>query len=92
MKRRGQLAIIRRAINQGWDTTPEMQRQSIEFVFSVLDDDEATNREKLSALSTLSVMIRNEQSTDAQIRKRAADALRRYCPKLLKEDDNHVQG
>lgn len=81
MKRRGELILIRRAINQGWSTSTEKQHEAIDLVLSILDDPDATNREKSGALDTLQAMIRSEAATDAEIRKRAADALRRYSPK-----------
>jgi hypothetical protein len=81
MKRRGELILIRRAINQGWSTSTAMQHEAIELVLSILDDPDATNREKSGAMNTLHAMIRSEAATDAEIRKRAADAMRRYSPK-----------
>jgi hypothetical protein len=59
MKRRGELRLVEQAIRQRWDITAKGRHDAIELVREVLDDSDATLREKLRACS---VAILMEQS------------------------------
>lgn len=49
MKRRGELRLIRQAINNDWDTPPEQREKAMRFIESVLKDPAATQRELMAA-------------------------------------------
>ena len=85
MKRRGELRMIQRAINQGWPTPPEEQRKAFELIMSTLGDDNATAREREAALKCLGALVQHEGSTDSQIAKRADDALRYHEQKRIEK-------
>jgi len=76
MRIRSQLRLIERAVKQGWPTPLDEQRRSIALVLETLDSPQ--DFEVRSALRVLAAIIEHEGATDAEIRKRAADALRRY--------------
>ena len=56
MKRRGELRMIERAVNQGWDVPDAERQRSIAFAAEVLDDPRATDREKLTACRVMIAM------------------------------------
>ncbi len=70
--------MIERALNQGWDVAPDQQRKSIELAIDTLGIPASTQRERQAAVRVLVALIRHDGSTDAEIRKRAQDALRKY--------------
>jgi len=76
MKLRGELRFIERALNQGWQVPIAEQQRSIELVIKTLESDKP--REVKAALRVLGAMVTHDAATDAEIRKRAQDALRKY--------------
>jgi len=76
MKRRGELRMIERAINQGWPTPPAERERAIRLALDTLNDENATAREHSAAIRVVHALIQHDGSTDAEIAKRAADASR----------------
>jgi hypothetical protein len=56
LKRRGEMVLIERAIRQGWDITPKGRADALSLISEVLDDPQATGREKLRACSVAIAM------------------------------------
>jgi hypothetical protein len=84
MKLRGELRMIERAIRQGWETPPAEQERALRLALSVVDDENATQREQLAALRVLDAIVQQQASAPSQIRKRAIDALRYQQEKALR--------
>ncbi len=49
IKRRGEMVLIERAINGGWDVPEAARRKAVELVAEVMADPRATKRELLRA-------------------------------------------
>ncbi|WP_161604414.1 hypothetical protein [Roseiconus nitratireducens] len=49
--------MIERAINQGWETSPEQQERSLKLCYEVLHDDHATERETLTAIRVITAAV-----------------------------------
>ncbi|KAA5540274.1 hypothetical protein FYK55_21855 [Roseiconus nitratireducens] len=58
LNRRGELRMVERAINQGWKTPPEQADRALRLAFEVLADDDASEREVLSAVRVVMAAVR----------------------------------
>jgi hypothetical protein len=83
MKLRGELRTIERAIRQGWKTSPDVVQRSVDLALSTLGSDAHTSREKQAALRVLDALIQHDGATDAEVKKRAADALRYHAQRRV---------
>jgi len=76
--------MIERAINQGWDTPVDEQRKACSLAIQTLNDEKTNKREKLAALRVIGAFIEHGGATDAEIRKRAMDAMRYQSQTITK--------